>query len=1384
MVIAAKHFDPVLGIDIHIIQPPGPVPPVPIPHPAVGILIDPMDYAPFIGATVMINGVPRAQAGTAGSMIPPHIPIGGVFVKPPANEFEVFMGSSTVAVDGDAQSHLGLPALSCSDIGIPGPPRPKGSPPKSLVLPTSVVLAVPMGPPVLIGGPPTISLMALGMRAAMAGLGKAFKKLKKMQKGSRRWKAIADRMHKAADDVMDKLGVGAGKARNRVHRAICSVTGHPVDVATGKVFTEELEFEIRGAIPFVFERVWFSTSTHEGPLGHGWHHSYDLELAVGKQVTGVRMADGRVALFPLLARGASYFNPDERLTLVRDAHGYGLIDDDGIEHRFASRGGDNLSLIEIRDPNGNRLVFGHDGQGRITAAQDAEGRRFRFDLDDHGRIVAIVGPHPVDEHAEQALVRYAYSPEGDLVTAADAVGAPIRYEYRHHLLVAEHRRSGLTFEFAWDGVGPLARCVHTRGTNGLYEVRLAYDDDTRTTRATDAWGTMVYRWTPMGVVEEEIDPLGESWHFEYDDAANLVLEQDPLGNTVTREYDGDNNLIAETDEAGSKTTWTYDDAHRPLTRTDPDGSTTTWAYDGRGNLVAQTDAIGQTRKFVVDARGRVIDQIDPAGNVIRWTHRDDGRELCSVDALGLRRRVQYDRLGRALQIEDGEGVLSNEYRDANGRLVGVRFPKGITEQWELDAEGNVARHWRRQRAVTEQWFGTHRNVPTARRDGLGRGEAFRYDFKENQIAHSDRKGRVIERTIGVNGRLEATRWWDGRGFEFENDARSRATAVVDHTGARTEFQLDPRGYAEKITYADAFEKSLSFDPCGRIATIVTPEHTIEREFDALGRVVVERQDDHELRFAYDHDGKLSDRWVEGSHTRFVRDARGRVVELQVDGRSVCQLGYDARNHLQTRRFEDGVYEVRGHDEAGQLVGQRVRGGSTMASVVVDRRYEWDADGRLAARIDSNRATLRFGYDAISRLTSVERAGQRTDVEYDAEDNILDGLGAARYDPFDRLVHAAGAEQRYDDLGRLSERERPVDGGLERTSYLWDARNQLSAVEVRGPDGSIARSEYEYDGLGRRVIKRAGGVETRFLWDGPTMVAEVRDGVLIQYLQNGDLGPLWARAEGPVGGPAEHFAHVVCDQIGAPLELVDKQGNVLWSAEYSVWGALVRESGELEFNHRLPGQYHDRETGLHYNFSRYYDPSCARFISPDPAGEAAGTNVYAYTCNPLLEFDPWGLAVTWYDTDGNPVPANTSGAYRYETDAQGRTIKAEGPVSRRGHDTRVATIDPPGKRAVDQNGHLLAHTNGGPTVPENFVAQNGTVNNGRYKSAEGFAREADKAGHNVTMRAEPKYRGNSPRPSGIDLVVTVDGVEYRNPRTSDFTQGRMRKRRARIKNPCR
>uniref|UniRef100_UPI000A9BB944 RHS repeat-associated core domain-containing protein n=1 Tax=Pantoea sp. A4 TaxID=1225184 RepID=UPI000A9BB944 len=56
-----------------------------------------------------------------------------------------------------------------------------------------------------------------------------------------------------------------------------------------------------------------------------------------------------------------------------------------------------------------------------------------------------------------------------------------------------------------------------------------------------------------------------------------------------------------------------------------------------------------------------------------------------------------------------------------------------------------------------------------------------------------------------------------------------------------------------------------------------------------------------------------------------------------------------------------------------------------------------------------------------------------------------------------------------------------------------------------------------------------------------------------------------------------------------------------------------------------GQYEDRETGLHYNLFRYYDPQVGRFTTPDPIGVLGGTNLYQYAPNPNGWVDPLGLS---------------------------------------------------------------------------------------------------------------------------------------------------------------
>jgi RHS repeat-associated protein len=117
----------------------------------------------------------------------------------------------------------------------------------------------------------------------------------------------------------------------------------------------------------------------------------------------------------------------------------------------------------------------------------------------------------------------------------------------------------------------------------------------------------------------------------------------------------------------------------------------------------------------------------------------------------------------------------------------------------------------------------------------------------------------------------------------------------------------------------------------------------------------------------------------------------------------------------------------------------------------------------------------------------------------------------------------------------------------------------------------------------------------------------------------------------------------------PEELSNSQGQLVWQATYKTWGNTQAEEWKLveadgskthpldagdqpenearQQNLRFQGQYLDRDTGLHYNTFRYYDPDIGRFISPDPIGLEGGLNLEIYSPNPISWIDPWGWSCT-------------------------------------------------------------------------------------------------------------------------------------------------------------
>ncbi|WP_147105077.1 RHS repeat-associated core domain-containing protein [Tateyamaria sp. syn59] len=1052
--------------------------------------------------------------------------------------------------------------------------------------------------------------------------------------------------------------------RNRTRdRRNCRRASNPFMLPTGVGNHEDPFFVIPGLIELSLHSIYWSDIDHVSP--HGTNRMAPYDAVIKRNLRGgfdLLDDDGYVVSFPAptpipegwvdgsTTRPLKLMQGKARALILRDGLLFHHFDKgaDGIwrisriynanDNTLDFKRGPDGQLYRITTPEGLTVVFGYDGALRTSAelvAPDGQSKRvlewrydehgnmlearaiygehhrFRYDernriiglqrnevydatytLDDQGRRLGsdTSGPYHGDRVAYDSDARKTvYLPGGDQARAQT-------YHYNDNdNITAEENALGHLTRFEEDAEGLVSATIDPLG----HRTRFLYDADGNVKSTRDPLDRITYYgWSADGQIDRVIDPSGATWEYEYDERGNLVSVRDPLGHITDLKVSDRGLVVGECRHDGMIRTYSYDDRHRLISEVDFNGAETTFIRDTWGRITSTTDELGATIRFEYEDQPGL--DFWTAARVIR--------------ADGARTELRGQAHGRIVEMSDAEGAVTRLVHDAFDNLIEMVDPRGGSLRFTYDDQLALSE-------VTNQ---------------AGEVWHFERDAAGRIIREVDFAGLELRHDFDDADRPIALHFPDGRTMRFEWDAADQLIARIGVAPDGTvqvedRFDYDSRGLITRATGADAVIE-LEYDAVGNQIAEVQNGQRIERAFDCCGNVTERRIGTHLTEYSYGPSGFLTGLCLNGTDTLTIdRDPLGRPIAMR---------GAGAFELLQE------------FDSAGQLIRQLAYGPDGFT-----RSYAWDRRDTPTHITDDLWGATEYQSDANAQITQarhgvpagsgmrlatpvpsdvpgfpsetieVERFTYKRTQDVEAADiaqpqmPLDQPLSYWRTAPGGRVHEATGLGGEritlsYDTCGRVTERRVQRDGFRPQTwTYHWDVMDRLVACIT--PEGE--RWDYTYDPFGRRIEKRSASTRTQFLWDGDVIAIEATDGIAAVHWH------FEPRSHRPLLRDGETLGHVITDHLGTPREIVDGSGAILWSATYRLWGKERGQWGDPTLCPiRFPGQWHDAESGLHYNRFRYYDPNVGQYLSIDPLGASAGTRAHGYVSNPLHWIDPLGL----------------------------------------------------------------------------------------------------------------------------------------------------------------
>ena len=645
---------------------------------------------------------------------------------------------------------------------------------------------------------------------------------------------------------------------------------------------------------------------------------------------------------------------------------------------------------------------------------------------------------------------YTYDPKGRMLTKTlrDETGALLKqaeWRYKGDLLIYKKDPMGLETFYRYDGAG---RKIEEKILDKV--THYIYDDLNRPVKISTLAQCEIlqYDWLDRIVSKTWQDTHGKIYGkttYAYDIQGNLiekaVQQSDHRTAVYKSHYDSDGSLLWTQDPLGHRKTWQYNHHHH-----------NGWAQQVQCRAIH--DELGRATREADDAHHRRTRKdicehdlpvsithfhYDPIGHLVKQSTRvmDHGRDIREY-------AVQWDYNHRGLLTSEAElpqGGTTHFAYDAKGRLTQKTKPDGTALHYTYDPLNRLTKLTSSDGTIAYTYL---------------------YDLHDNPIEIQDLVHATSQRRrYDLFDRLIEEEISPGNILRYQYDPLDRLTQITLPDAADILYEYDPF-HLRSIKRPSYAISCAEYDQRGNLLKISTPAGTINYEYDLLGRAVA-------IRSA-----------VWESHLEQF-DPVGNLLMLRQkdpDGEHLEHFTYDRFNHLTSEDTHQYRYDSLGNClEKNQTL--REINGKNQTTHDGQSAYTYDLRGNLIAQTNPS-AT--YNYDALDRLISCEKEGQKTSFTYDAFNRCLqitDGEGTKQLIYQGKQEIGSILDGKIQEFRLMHPREE-LTFSIERNGKAYfpiqDHRHNICALHQE--DGRLAEW-YRYAAFGEKTEREKSLSSWRF-----------------------------------------------------------------------------------------------------------------------------------------------------------------------------------------------------------------------------------------------------------------------------------------------------------------